>query len=165
MSGTESKDVIRRMVEALNQHVIDGQEAFWAQGASWNGPAGAGIKETLKHFQEGWQRPFLKAFPDKRAHDEVVIAEGDWVAAMGEVTATHEGEFMGAEGSGKPIRLKYMDFWRVEDGKIAENYVLLDVIDFFRQIGIDLLDGKGWDDRGKEVLEPKPGNEAPTTAP
>ena len=48
-----------------------------------------------------------------------------------------------------------MDFWRVEDGKIAENYVLLDIIDFFRQIGVDLLDGKGWDNRGREVLEDK----------
>jgi predicted ester cyclase len=153
MSGEDSKKVIQNMVEALNQHVIDGQEAFWAEGSSWNGPAGAGIKETLKHFQEGWQRPFLEAFPDKRANDEVVIAEGDWVAAMGHVSATHKGEFMGAEGSGNEISLKYMDFWRVEDGKIAENYVLLDIIDFFRQIGIDLLDGKGWDERGRDVLD------------
>ena len=149
MDGMDSKEVIRRMVAALNEHVIDGQESYWKEGASWNGPAGAGIKENLKHFQEGWQRPFLKAFPDKRANDEVVIAEDDWVAAMGHVSAHHEGEFMGAEATGKEISLKYMDFWRVEDGKIAENYVLLDVIDFFRQIGIDLLDGKGWDERGK----------------
>ncbi|MEE4216060.1 MAG: ester cyclase [Xanthomonadales bacterium] len=152
-SGAESKEVIRRMVAALNEHVIEGQEKYWKKGSSWNGPAGAGVKETLKHFQEGWQRPFLKAFPDKKANDEVVVAEGEWVAAMGHVSATHEGEFMGAEGSGKEISLKYMDFWRIEDGKIAENYVLLDLIDFFRQIGIDLLDGKGWDDRGREVLE------------
>ena len=60
---------------------------------------------------------------------------------------------MGAEGTGKTINLKYMDFWKVEDGKIVENWVLLDVVDFFRQIGIDLLDGKGWDDRGREVGE------------
>ena len=153
MSEQNSKQVILNMVKALNEHVIEGQEEFWAEGSSWNGPAGAGIKETLKHFQEGWQRPFLKAFPDKRANDEVVISEGEWVAAMGYVSATHEGEFMGAEGTGSPIRLKYMDFWRVQDGKIAENYVLLDIIDFFRQIGIDLLEGKGWDDRGREVLE------------
>jgi predicted ester cyclase len=154
MNGIDSKEVIRRMVAALNEHVIEGQESYWKAGASWNGPAGAGVKENLKHFQEGWQRPFLKAFPDKRANDQVVIAEDDWVAAMGYVSATHEGEFMGADGTGKEISLKYMDFWRVEDGKIAENYVLLDIIDFFRQIGIDLLDGKGWDERGREVLDP-----------
>jgi hypothetical protein len=46
-----------------------------------------------------------------------------------------------------------MEFWKVEDGKIVENWVLLDVVDFFRQIGIDLLDGKGWDDRGRELTE------------
>lgn len=63
---------------------------------------------------------------------------------------------MGSEGTGKTINLKYMDFWKVEDGKIVENWVLLDVVDFFRQIGIDLLDGKGWDDRGKGVLENEP---------
>ena len=154
MTQTSSKDIVRRMVAALNEHVIDGQEAFWKDGARWNGPAGAGVKETLKHFQEGWQRPFLEAFPDKKANDQVVIAEGDWVAAMGYVSAHHDGEFMGLEGTGKKIRLKYMDFWRVEDGKIAENFVLLDIIDFFRQAGIDLLDGKGWDERGREVLDP-----------
>lgn len=152
MNGIDNREVIRRMVQALNDHVIEGQEDFWAEGASWNGPAGAGTKESLRHFQEGWQRPFLKAFPDKRANDEVVISEGEWVAAMGHVTATHDGEFMGAEGSGRAIELKYMDFWRIEDGKIADNYVLLDIIDFFRQLGIDLLDGKGWDERGKETL-------------
>ena len=151
MTGVDSKEVILRMVQALNDHVIEGQEKFWADDASWNGPAGAGVKENLKHFQEGWQRPFLKAFPDKRANDKVMVSEGDWVAAMGHVAATHGGEFLGAEASGKDIKLKYMDFWRIEDGKIAENYVLLDIIDFFRQIGIDLLDGKGWDDRGKDV--------------
>jgi len=152
MSELDAKTVITRMVEALNQHVIEGQEAYWRKDAIWNGPAGAGVKGNLKHFQEGWQRPFLKAFPDKHTVDEIVIGEGQYAAAMGSVTATHAGEFMGAEASGKTINLKYMDFWRVEDGKIVENWVLLDVVDFFRQVGIDLLQGKGWDDRGKEFL-------------
>jgi len=150
MCTEESKAVILRMVEALNDHVIEGQEEFWNKDAPWRGPAGAGLKENLKHFQEGWQRPFLNAFPDKRANDAVVIAEGDYVAAMGSVSGTHKGEFMGIEATGKEINLKYMDFWKVEDGKITENWVLLDIIDIFRQLGIDLLDGKGWDERGKQ---------------
>ncbi len=153
MNSSGAKSVIFAMVEALNKHMIDGQEAFWKEDAVWHGPAGAGVKESLKHFQDGWQRPFLEAFPDKNTVDELVIGEGEYAAAMGSVTATHVGEFMGAEGTGKTINLKYMDFWRVEEGKIVENWVLIDIVDFFRQIGIDLLDGKGWDDRGREVLE------------
>lgn len=153
MTENAAKQLILKMVEALNDHVIEGQEAFWHQDAVWHGPAGAGVKPSLRDFQEGWQKPFLKAFPDKRADDGLIIAEGDWVAAMGSVSATHEGEFMGQEGSGQEIRLKYMDFWRVEEGKIIENYVLLDIIDFFRQLGIDLLEGQGWDDRLKSPEE------------
>lgn len=147
MNEISAKEVVQRMVAALNQHVINGQEAFWKTDAVWRGPAGAGVKKNLKHFQEGWQRPFLNAFPDKHTVDEIVIGEGQYAAAMGSVTATHGGEFLGAQATSKKINLKYMDFWRVEDGKIVENWVLLDIIDFFRQIGIDLLDGKGWDDR------------------
>jgi len=60
---------------------------------------------------------------------------------------------VGAGGTGKTINLKYMDFWKVKDGKIVENWVLLDVVDFFRQIGIDLRLCKGWDDRGIELTE------------
>lgn len=153
MSGEESKAVIARMVDALNDHVIDGQNEFWADDAPWNGPAGAGIKANLKHFQEGWQRPFLNAFPDKEAHDQVRIAEGDYVAAMGYVSGTHQGEFMGVKGTGKKIELKYMDFWKIKDGKIEENWVLLDIIDLFRQLDIDLLSGKGWDEKGVENVE------------
>ena len=153
MKETNAKTVIVNMVKALNEHLIDGQGAYWADDAVWRGPAGAGVKKSLRHFQEGWQRPFLEAFPDKHTIDEVLIAEGQYAAAMGTVSATHHGEFLGAEGTGKQINLKYMDFWKVEDGKIVENWVLMDIVDFFRQIGIDLLDGKGWDDRGREVLE------------
>ena len=153
MNSSDAKAVIVAMVEALNKHVIEGQESYWKEDAVWRGPAGAGVKDSLKHFQEGWQRPFLEAFPDKHTVDELVIGEGEYAAAMGSVTATHAGEFMGAEGTGKTINLKYMDFWKVEDGEIVENWVLLDVVDFFRQIGIDLLDGKGWDDRGIELNE------------
>jgi hypothetical protein len=41
-----------------------------------------------------------------------------------------------------------MDIWKLKDGKIIDNWVMLDILDFFKQSGIDLLDGKGWDERG-----------------
>lgn len=147
MSTEESKRVIERMVDALNRHVISGQDEFWAPDAPWRGPAGAGTKPNLQAFQNGWQRHFLNAFPDKETHDEIRIAEGDYVASSGYVSATHRGEFMGLPGNNQRVTLRYMDFWRIENGKIAENWVLLDVIDFFRQHGIDLLNGNGWDGR------------------
>lgn len=143
----ETRRVVTAMLDSLMRHVIDGQEAYWTADAKWRGPAGAGLKPSLKSFQEGWQRPFLNAFPDKGATVDILLAEGEYAAATGHVEATHKGEFLGLPGNNKRVTLRYMDFWKVESGKIVENWVLLDIVDFFRQHGVDLLDGKGWDDR------------------
>ena len=143
----ETRRVVQEMLASLNRHVIDGQESYWTPDAKWRGPAGAGLKPSLKAFQDGWQRPFLKAFPTKEGTTDIFIAEGKYAAATGLVKSKHQGEFMGLEGHGKEITLRYMDFWKVENGKIVDNWVLLDLVDFFRQHGIDLLNGKGWDDR------------------
>ena len=35
--------------------------------------------------------------------------------------------------------MRSLDFWRVENGKIRENWVLLDLIDIFAQIGVDVF--------------------------
>ncbi|NBB82750.1 MAG: polyketide cyclase [Alphaproteobacteria bacterium] len=144
----ESRSVIAAMVGALNAHVIDGQEAFWHADARWIGNAGCGVKDSLRAFQDGWQRPFLAAFSDKVCVDEARIAEGEWVAAFGRQEATHTGEFMGIPATGRRVTIRYMDFWKVVDGRIAENRVMVDVVDVMRQLGHDPLDGKGWDDRG-----------------
>lgn len=142
-----TKKVVAEMLESLNQHVIEGQETYWNDNARWIGPAGAGTKNSLKEFQNGWQKPFLNAFPEKHGTWDIFIAEGKYAAATGVVKSKHRGEYMGVEGDGREISIRYMDFWEVKDGKIVDNWVLLDIVDFYRQHGIDLLDGKGWDDR------------------
>lgn len=142
----QSREVVRAMVEGLNRHVIDGQEQWWHKGAAWRGPAGAGLQKGVKAFQDGWQRPFLKAFPDKKASDFIRIAEGRYVAAAGYQEATHSAEFLGVPATGKKVRIRYMDFWEVEDGKIKDNWVLLDLVDLLRQLGVDPLRGFGMDE-------------------
>lgn len=144
-------EVIRQMVEGLNDHVIEGQDSWWHPGAKWRGPAGAGLMDGLESFQREWQRPFLEAFPDKQAHDLIRISEGRYVAAAGYQEATHRGEFMGVPATGRKVRIRYMDFWEVEDGKIVDNWVLIDFVDLLRQMGVDPLGGKGLD-AGKWAL-------------
>jgi hypothetical protein len=49
--------------------------------------------------------------------------------------------------------LGYTDFWRFdENGRCAENRVHLDIVDAFRRMDRDFLDGKGWDDRRQGVF-------------
>ncbi len=138
MSAEKNKDLVARMYDGLNDHVIAGMDAFWHEDMKWYGPAGIGTKNSLQQFQEEHQRPFLHAFADKEAFDEVRIAEGEYVAAFGYQTATHTGDYLGIPASNQAVKIRYMDFWRVEGDKLAENWVLIDLLDFLEQLGYNV---------------------------
>ncbi len=144
MSTSESKDLVARMIAALNEHVIEGQEEFWTDDMIWRGPAGIGTKDSLKRFQDEHQRPFLHAFSDKKAIEEINIAEDEIVASSGYQEATHTGEWLGIPASDKQVKIRYMDFWHVDvdeesgERKLAENLVLIDILGVLEQCGYDV---------------------------
>ena len=157
----ETRRVVESMVDGLNDHVIDGIGAFFAPGFHWYGNAGCGTKNGLREFQDNWQRPFQAAFSDKVCIDEARLAEGEWMAAFGRQEATHSGEFMGIPPTGRRVEIRYMDFWKVVDGKIVDNWVMVDFPHVMRQLGVDPFGGHGWEeyDVGRKV-PPRPRAEA-----
>ena len=108
---------IDAMVDGLNDHDIENMGRFFSESFRWKGNAGCGTKNGLKEFQENWQRPFQAAFSDKTCIDEARITQGEWCAAFGRQEAVHSGEFMGIAPTGKRVEIRYMDFWKVVDGK------------------------------------------------
>ena len=50
-----------------------------------------------------------------------------------------DGGWMGIAPSGKRITLRSLDFWRLENGLIRENWVLVDLLDVYDQIGVDVF--------------------------
>ena len=60
---------------------------------------------------------------------------------------------MGIAPTGKRIEIRYMDFWKVVDGKIVDNWVSVDFPHVMAQLGKDAFDGNGWEvyDRGERV--------------
>lgn len=153
----ETRRVVEGMVDGLNDHVIDGIGAFFAEIFTWYGNAGCGTKKSLREFQDNWQRPFQAAFSDKVCIDEARIAEGQWMAAFGRQEAIHSGEFMGIAPTGRRVEIRYMDFWKVVDGKIVANWVMVDFPHVMRQLGVDPFNGHGWEayDTGDKV-PPRP---------
>ena len=156
----ETRAVIEGMVDGLNDHTIDGIGAFFQERFRWMGNTGCGTKTGLKQFQDNWQRPFQAAFSDKVCVDEARLYMGEWAAAFGRQEATHSGDFMGVAPTGKRIEIRYMDFWKVEDGKISDNWVMVDFPHVLAQLGVDVFNGEGWEsyDRG-EKTPPRPDNQ------
>ena len=149
---TETQAVIENMVDGLNDHRIDDIGQFFAESFRWMGNTGCGTKIGLEKFQDNWQRPFQSAFSDKVCVDEARLYMGEWAAAFGRQEATHSGEFMGVAATGKKIEIRYMDFWKVEDKRITDNWVMVDFPHVLAQLGIDVFNGEGWEafDRGKK---------------
>ncbi len=141
----ETRAVIEAMVDGLNDHRIDDIGDFFADSFRWMGNYGCGTKEGLAAFQENWQRPFQAAFSDKVCIDEARLFMGEWAAAFGRQEATHSGEFMGIAPTGKRVEIRYMDYWKVVDGKIADNWVMVDFPFVMAQLGVDLFQGEGWE--------------------
>ena len=53
-------------------------------------------------------------------------------------TISHDG-WLGIAPINKQIYLRSLDFWRLEKGKIRENWVLVDILDIYNQIGVDVF--------------------------
>lgn len=158
MSKTEdTRAVIEGMVDGLNDHRIDDIGSFFAQNFRWMGNQGCGTKNGLREFQDNWQRPFQAAFSEKTCIDEARLYMGEWAAAFGRQEATHSGVFMGVAPTGKRVDIRYMDFWKVENGKITDNWVMVDFPHVLAQLGVDVFEGEGWEafDRG-EKTPPRP---------
>jgi predicted ester cyclase len=121
-------------------------ERFWHPRINWYGPAGIGTGRGVAGFRHWHQIPFLAAMPDRGKRDAEVnfhfFADGDYAAVTGwpdmSQTLSNSG-WMGIAPVDKHITMCSLDFWRVEDGKIRENWVLVDLLDVYDQIGVDVF--------------------------
>ncbi|MBF2761300.1 MAG: ester cyclase [Ectothiorhodospiraceae bacterium AqS1] len=147
-----SLDIVMEMLECMNRHPGQGgpevmeMERFWHPKMNWYGPSGIGSARGIEGFRNWHQIPFLKAMPDRETFLEQIgchfFADGDYVGVTGwpNMVQTLEGDgWMGIAPAGKRITLRSLDFWRIEAGLIRENWVLVDILDVYRQLGVDVL--------------------------
>jgi predicted ester cyclase len=147
--GAKSLRVVLDMHKALFD--FDGRNIesmdlakYWTPDFMWYGPSGIGATRGLEGFRAHHQIPFLRAFPDRKGGKHIgKIADGKFVVTGGwpSVVATHTGnDWLGLGPTGKRINMRVMDFYRLEDGLIDENWVPIDIVDILKQMGVDVLD-------------------------
>ncbi|MBV9883099.1 MAG: ester cyclase [Sphingomonadaceae bacterium] len=96
-------------------------------------PAGAARgPAAIRHHIEDW----LRAFPDLEMRVRQSVAEGDRVATHCTMTGSHEGAWMGVAATGQRIDLEMMVIHRVAEGRIVEDWVLVDSYGLFQQLGL-----------------------------
>lgn len=87
---------------------------------------------------DGWRQmagAFFVGLPDLTVTIEDEVAEGDRVAVRWTWTATHTGTFMDLPATGKAVVGSGMGVYRVSDGKVAEEWILEDMLGILQQLG------------------------------
>ena len=147
-----SCDHIVNMLDHMKRHPSQGgpevmeMPRFWDEKMTWYGPAGIGTGRGIAGFRNWHQIPFLNAMPDRGQYvDEITyhfFGDANYAAVTGWPnmiqTVTQDG-WMGIAPAGKKITMCSLDFWRIENGKIRENWVMVDLLDAYRQLGVDVL--------------------------
>ena len=67
---------------------------------------------------------------------EDVIAEGDRVMVRWTNAGTHVGEFAGIPATGRTFQIAGIDVYRVEDGRLAEHWHVVDQLSMLGQLGL-----------------------------
>jgi steroid delta-isomerase-like uncharacterized protein len=133
----QNKQVVRQFFDAFDRHYTEGIEQL--------------VSSTNYSFHSvdmpppiNWNehKQFIvaitNAFPD--VHHDIVdlVAEGkDKVEARFDATAiTHKGEFESSiPPTGKKVSFGGMNFFTIIDGKVAEEWVIVDMLALMQQIG------------------------------
>ena len=145
--GAGGLGIVERMIGGLMR--FDGSlktmnmRDFFAEDFWWFGPAPIGCFRGFEDYYRGHATPFLTAFPDRiGGNHRARFGNGDFVASTGwpSVAATHTGDvWLGLPATNRPITMRVMDFWRVDQDQLIENWVMIDIPELLQQLGIDLL--------------------------
>ena len=57
------------------------------------------------------------------------------MAARYMVQGTHRGEFLGIPGSGRRVTIQAVESYRLDGGKLAEQWVVMDALGLLQQLG------------------------------
>jgi steroid delta-isomerase-like uncharacterized protein len=100
---------------------------------------GAGSFAGAEAFDQ-FSRPFFEALPDASMHPANWIETDDTVVVEGSFRGTFTGTLRSPMGdippTGKSLDLKFVDIFRVKDGKVVSHHVYFDRLDFAEQLGI-----------------------------
>ena len=134
-SPEANKEIVRRMVEAINERDFAALDEVVAPDIVRHSAATPGVEvHSLDEFK-AFLRQDLAAVPDAQQEIHLMLAEGDMVSVRALYRGTQTGPMGPFPPSGNPLELPFMGILRVEDGKIAEIWVEWDNVAALTQLG------------------------------
>lgn len=114
----------------------------WHDDMIWWGPAGIGATYTIERYAKQHSGPFRAAFTERSQTKHLArLAEGHYGGFFGwpNFTARHTGGFMGMPASDVRGEMRVIDIYRRSGDKLAENWIFIDLLHFWKMLGVDIL--------------------------
>ena len=133
MSTAINKATVRRYFEqVLNEQRHDLADEFLSENIELHGSGLAPGLEVVKQ----WFTTFATAFPDGYTTIEDMVAEEDRVVARITFNGTQKAEIQGIPATGKTVSMAGITIFRMDNGKIAEGWLVNDNLSLMQQLGI-----------------------------
>jgi predicted ester cyclase len=127
-------EIVREYTERVfNQHNPGLAAKYLAPGVTWHGQTLGTIKGADNVI--GMLHGFIGALPDLHAAEQDIVAASDTVAVRYVIEATHDGNLLGIDPTGRRVRWDAVDIYRLVGGMIVEEWAADDATAILYQVG------------------------------
>ena len=133
MNVETNKHTVRRLYDLLNAGNVEEIQDMVTDGYDEHDPLpgqGAGRDGVLDRYSM-----LIDALAPQFTIEDV-IAEGDRVVVRWTNSGTHVGEFAGIPPTGRAFSIAGIDIYRVVEGRLAENWHVVDQLAMLGQLGV-----------------------------
>lgn len=131
-----SAEVLRRVAaEVFNQRRLESVDELFAGDYVLHDPVGGDV-----HGPDGFRahvRTFHDAFPDLSVEQVDQLVDGDRVTTRFVIRGTHQGQLLGIAPTGRSVQVHGTIVSGLRDGRIVEEWTVVDMHGLFRQLGAD----------------------------
>ena len=133
------RNLLKNIVESNDQSLSENINNAYHENATINAFHPINDLEGISDITNKLWKPLLHSFPDLERRDNLVIGgsfqDRVYVATVGHLTGTYTNPWLNVPTSGKTIYLRICEVHQIENEKIINSHILIDIMDFIRQAG------------------------------
>lgn len=131
-----NKDVANKVMDAFNNHDAKAMAGLVTDDVKWSEQSNP--KDWDKKALETNAAAFFKAFPDAKLSNDKQYAAGNYVATVGSLTGTNNGDMpeMHLKKTGKKVDVPYLMVQEIENGKVKNAWLFDQGLAFASQLGL-----------------------------
>lgn len=129
-----NKKLVRELTQRVfNEHNPKAIEDYFSKDAKWHG----GILGTVQGADNlvGFFASIFASIPDLKLVEQDIIADNRTVVIRAVVEGTHKATLLGVPATGNHLRWDAVDMYRIENGKITDDWAGDDWLAVFYYMG------------------------------